>query len=169
MHTSPVAAGAKISGTILYRALDLDDVDVLRLLLSFGADPNEPPPGPPTADWGSPLLWAIRRRRSPAQIAALLDAGGADPTARTPDGASAHTLAQRFALPEVAGMLSRRQHRTGQRRGTVPCRLRPGGRGNGPAYRVRAARPSWRAQRSPTANPARTRRPRLQRRRHAYD
>jgi ankyrin repeat protein len=98
-------AGAKTAGTILYRALDLDDVDVLRLLLSFGADPNEPPPGPPTADWGSPLLWAIRRRRSPAQIAALLEAG-ADPTARTPDGASAHTLAQRFALPEVAGMLS---------------------------------------------------------------
>jgi ankyrin repeat protein len=98
-------AGAKISGTILYRALDLDNLDVLRLLLSAGADPNEPPPGPPTADWGSPLLWAIRRRRSPGQIAALLDAG-ADATAKTPDGASAFTLAQRFALLEVAGMLS---------------------------------------------------------------
>jgi len=99
-------AGAKISGTILYRALDLDSVEVLRLLLAFGANPNELPPGPPTADWGSPLLWAIRRRRSLAQIAALLEAG-ADPTAKTPDGASAYTLAQRFALPEVAGMLSR--------------------------------------------------------------
>jgi hypothetical protein len=99
-------AGATISGTILYRALDLDNLEVLRLLLACGADPNEPPPGPPSADWGSPLLWAIRRRRSPAQIAALLDAG-ADPAARTPDGASAYTLAQRFALAEVAGRLSR--------------------------------------------------------------
>jgi hypothetical protein len=98
-------AGAKISGTILYRALDLDSVEVLRLLLAFGADPNEPPPGPPTADWGSPLLWAIRRRRTLAQIALLL-AAGADPITKTPDGASAYTLAQRFALPEVAGMLS---------------------------------------------------------------
>jgi len=99
-------AGATISGTILYRALDLDNLEVLRLLLARGADPNEPPAGQPTADWGSPLLWAIRRRRSPAQIAALLDAG-ADPTARTPDGASAYTLAQRFAVGEVAGLLSR--------------------------------------------------------------
>ena len=39
------------------------------------ADPNEPALGPPTADWGSPLLWAIRRRRSRAHVAALLDAG----------------------------------------------------------------------------------------------
>jgi len=99
-----LAAGAQIAGTVLYRALDLDNIDVLQLLLSHGADPNEPPPGPPTSNWGSPLLWAIRRRRSPAHIAALL-AGGADVSARAPDGASAYTLALRFALPEVADLL----------------------------------------------------------------
>ena len=102
-----LAAGARIVGTnAFYRALDLDNIDALRLLLLYGADPNEPPPGPPTADWGSPLLWAIRRRRSAAHISALLEAG-ADPSARTPDGASAYTLARRFALPEVAGLLRR--------------------------------------------------------------
>ena len=152
-----LAAGAKISGTILYRALDLDNVDVLRLLLSFGADPNEPPPGPPTANWGSPLLWAIRRRRSPAQIAALL-VRGADPPQGRRMAASAHTLAQRFALPEVAGMLGqcRRQHRTGspQRNGSLPpapgrTRQRPGV--------CKSERPDLpgSAQRSPTANPCR--------------
>jgi ankyrin repeat protein len=100
-----LAAGARIVGTnAFYRALDLDNIDALRLLLLYGADPNEPPPGPPTANWGSPLLWAIRRRRSAAHISALLEAG-ADPSARTPDGASAYTLARRFALPEVAGLL----------------------------------------------------------------
>ena len=99
-------AGARITGTnALYRVLDLDDVDALRLLLSRGADPNEPARSQPTSDWGSPLLWAIRRRRSQAHIGALLEAG-ADPAARTPDGASAHTLALRFGLPDVAERLA---------------------------------------------------------------
>ena len=98
-------AGAVIAGTILYRALDLENVETLRLLLSHGADPNEAPTGSPTADWGSPMLWAIRRRRSRAHIAALLDAG-ADPLAKTPDGTNAYALAARFGLPEVAELLS---------------------------------------------------------------
>jgi hypothetical protein len=98
-------AGARPSeANAIYRALDLDSIDVLRLLLSHGADPNEPAAGAPTTDWGSPLLWAIRRRRSPAHIAALLDAG-ADRTARTPDGVDAYTLALRFGLPDVAALL----------------------------------------------------------------
>jgi ankyrin repeat protein len=99
-------AGAKVTGSnALYRVLDLDDVEALRLLLTHDADPNERPTSQPTSDWGSPLLWAIRRRRSPAHIAALLEAG-ADAQAKTPDGASAYVLALRFALPEVAALLS---------------------------------------------------------------
>lgn len=101
-------AGARISGTnAMYRALDLDDGGAaLRLLLAYGGDANEPPPGPPTADWGSPLLWALRRRRSLAHIDALL-AAGARADARTPAGVSAHTLALRFGQPDVAALLER--------------------------------------------------------------
>jgi ankyrin repeat protein len=100
-------ASARIAGSnAMYRVLDFDNVDALRLLLAHGGNPNEPPLGPPTADWGSPLLWAIRRRRSRAHVAALLDAG-ADPAARTLDGADAYTWALRFGLPDVAALLSR--------------------------------------------------------------
>jgi hypothetical protein len=98
-------AGARVTGTnALYRSLDLDDPEPLRLLLAHGGDANEPAPGPPTSDWGTPLLWAIRRRRSTAHIAALLDAG-ADPSAKTPKGASAYVLALQFGLPQVAALL----------------------------------------------------------------
>ena len=96
-------AGARIAGSnAMYRVLDFDNVDALRLLLARGGNPNEPALGPPTADWGSPLLWAIRRRRSRAHVAALLDAG-ADPAARTPDGADAYTWALRFGLAGCRG------------------------------------------------------------------
>jgi hypothetical protein len=98
-------AGARVGGTnALYRVLDLDDAEALRLLLANGADPNEPAGDPSTIDWGTPMLWAIRRRRSPAHIEALL-AAGADPSARTRDGATAYMLALRFGLPEVAPLL----------------------------------------------------------------
>jgi hypothetical protein len=98
-------AGARVAGSnALFRALDLDSLAVLRLLLSNGADPNEPAPGAPAAHGGAALLWAIRRRRSPAHIAALLEAG-ADPAATTPDGVSAHVWALRYGLIEVAEML----------------------------------------------------------------
>jgi ankyrin repeat protein len=100
-------AGARIAGSnALYRVLDLDSLEVLQLLLAHGGNPNEPALGPPTSDWGTPLLWAIRRRRSPAHIAALINAG-ADISARTPDGATARTLALRFGLTEVAELLER--------------------------------------------------------------
>lgn len=98
-------AGARITGTnAMYRVLDLDDLATLQLLLAHGGDANEPPPGPPTSDWGSLLLWAIRRRRSPAHVAALL-AAGARPDARTQDGTPARTMALRYGLTEVAQLL----------------------------------------------------------------
>lgn len=94
-------AGARITGTnALYRALDFDDPQALQLLLAHGADPNERTAG----EWNHPLLWAIRRRRSPAHVAALLKAG-ADPGARMADGTDALTLAWRCGLPEVAALL----------------------------------------------------------------
>ncbi|TPL05208.1 MULTISPECIES: ankyrin repeat domain-containing protein [unclassified Mesorhizobium] len=99
-------AGARVMGSnALYRVLDLDSLEALNLLLAApDADPNEPAGSPPTSDWGRPLLWAIRRRRSPAHIEALLGAG-ADPTARTPEGLSAYQVALRFGLPDVAALL----------------------------------------------------------------
>jgi hypothetical protein len=97
--------GARIEGSnALYRALDFDNVGPLALLLEHGADPNEPARNAPLTDWGTPLLWAIRRRRSPRHIAALLTAG-ADPSAMTPSGISAYRLALQFGLEEVAGLL----------------------------------------------------------------
>jgi hypothetical protein len=86
-------AGARISGTnAIYRAVDLYDVAALEVLLAFGADPNELATSPPTSDFGSPLMWAIRRRRSIVHVTALMRAG-ADPFARTPNGLSAYRLA----------------------------------------------------------------------------
>ncbi len=95
-------AGARVAGTnALFRVLDLDDVQALRLLLAHGADPNEDN-GP--GEWSRPLLWALRRRRSPAHVQALLEAG-ADPAVRTPQGLGAATLARRFGLAEAAALL----------------------------------------------------------------
>lgn len=98
-------AGARITGTnTLYRVLDFDAVDALRLLLAHGGDANEAAMNQPISDWGTPLLWAIRRRRSPAHIEALL-AAGADPAATNSDGTPAYTVALRFGLPEAARLL----------------------------------------------------------------
>jgi ankyrin repeat protein len=98
-------AWARVTGTnALYRVLDLDALEALRLLLAHGGDANEPAGSSPTSEWGTPLLWAIRRRRSPAHIAALL-AAGANPSVTTPDGTNACTVALRFGLTEVARLL----------------------------------------------------------------
>ncbi|QRF61231.1 hypothetical protein [Variovorax paradoxus] len=101
-----LAAGARVTGTnALYRVLDLDDVEALKLLLAHGGDANEGAGSAPTNEWGTPLLWAIRRRRSPAHIEALL-AAGADASVRTREGIDARTLALRFGLVEVARLLA---------------------------------------------------------------
>jgi ankyrin repeat protein len=96
--------GARIAGSnAIYRSIDLEDDAALKLLLAHGGDPNEPARNAPLSDWGSPLLWAIYRRR-PRHAKALLDAG-ADPSRRNPDGVSPYRLALRFGLTDVAALL----------------------------------------------------------------
>jgi hypothetical protein len=90
----------------LYHAFDFTDPTVLLVLLQFGADANQPALGPPTSWFGTPLLWAIRRRVSMAHYEALLSAG-ADTRACTPEGVSAFQLARRYSLPQLAELLVR--------------------------------------------------------------
>ncbi|MGY3697114.1 hypothetical protein ACVIGA_007194 [Bradyrhizobium sp. USDA 3240] len=99
---------ARIAGTnAMYKVLDDENVTALALLLRHGGDPNEPARNAPLTDCGSPLMWAIRRRRSRKCIATLLDAG-ADPRITTPDGLSAYRYALQFGLAEVAELLRQR-------------------------------------------------------------
>ncbi|MDH6166784.1 ankyrin repeat protein [Variovorax boronicumulans] len=143
-------AGARVEGTnALYRVLDLDRLESLQLLLAHGGDPNEAAPGEPTSDWGRPLLWAIRRRRSAAHIEALLDAG-ADATVRTPEGIDAHTLALRFGLTDVARVIAQR---TGGNAQLPPDEqfIAACARGDEPAARrIQAEHPQVLAMLSPT-------------------
>lgn len=95
-----LAAGAVVTGTnALFRCLDFDDIARLRLLLDHAG-------AAPELRGGTLLFHAIRRRRSPAHVRALL-AAGVDPGARTGDGTDAAALALRYGLPEVASLLGR--------------------------------------------------------------
>lgn len=82
---------ATVTGTnALFRSLDFDDLDTFKLLLSHAAGTDE-------LKGGRLLFWAIRRRRSPAHIEALL-AAGVDPAVQTKDGVSAYVQALRYGL-----------------------------------------------------------------------
>ena len=73
-----LAHGARIAGSnAIYRVLDLDNLAALELLLAYGGNAKEPVRNAPLTDWGSPLLWAIYRRRSRGHVAALLRQHGA--------------------------------------------------------------------------------------------
>ncbi|HMM92176.1 ankyrin repeat domain-containing protein [Bradyrhizobium sp.] len=96
--------GARIAeSNAIYRAIDLEDDSPLKLLLQHGGDPNEPARNAPLTDWGSPLAWAIYRRR-PRHAKALLDAG-ADTSRPTAEGVSPYRLALQFGLSDVADLL----------------------------------------------------------------
>jgi ankyrin repeat protein len=96
--------GARIAeSNAIYRAIDLEDETALKLLLAHGGDPNEPARNAPLTDWGSPLAWAIYRRR-PNHVRALLDAG-ADLSCSTQEGLSPYRLALQFGLTEAAALL----------------------------------------------------------------
>jgi ankyrin repeat protein len=96
--------GARIAeSNAIYRSIDLDEDTALKLLLLHGGDPNEPARNPPLTDWGSPLTWAIYRRR-PRHVKALLDAG-ADPSRPTAEGVSPYRLALQFGLTDAAALL----------------------------------------------------------------
>jgi ankyrin repeat protein len=93
-------AGAVVEGTnSIHKVLDFDNLEGLRLLVGHVGDVDRTP-GP----LGPPLLWAIRRRRSPEHIRCLLEAG-ADPGATTTEGIPGHRLATWFGLDEVARIL----------------------------------------------------------------
>lgn len=92
-------AGARVTGTnALFRALDFERPETLRLLLARGGDPNESGPG------DVPLLHAIHRRRSPDTIGILLDAG-ADPSVSNRHGVSAYRQAYCLGLTKVTERL----------------------------------------------------------------
>ncbi|MCK1515308.1 hypothetical protein IVB22_22700 [Bradyrhizobium sp. 190] len=96
--------GARIAkSNAIYRSIDLDDDTALKLLLQHGGDPNEPARNAPITEWGSPLAWAIYRRR-PRHVKALLNAG-ADPSRPTAEGLSPYRLALQFGLTDVADLL----------------------------------------------------------------
>lgn len=93
-----LAAGARVNGTnALGRVLDFDRLDVLRMLLKQGGDPNERP-------W---THHAILRGRSLDHMKAMLDAG-ADPHAKNGDGISLYAYAEQFGRTDVAALLRER-------------------------------------------------------------
>ena len=102
--------GVTTRGTnALPRALDFDDIEAVRLLLEYGADPNEAVAGHPSGqpvDTIPALHQAARRWRS-ADVAALLLDHGATPTALW-HGHTAYATARIYGNQGVARFLEKR-------------------------------------------------------------
>jgi len=95
-------AGARVEGSnALHHQLDMENLERLQLMLAHTKDANDT-----GSALGSPLIWAIRRRRSLSHIEALVNAG-ADPRAKTKDGISAYVFALQSGLRDVAAFLLR--------------------------------------------------------------
>lgn len=94
-----IDAGAAVRGTVLFHVLDREDPAGLKLLLKHCNDVNID-----SDTMGTPLHWAIRRRRSSEHIRLLLDAG-ADVRRPRKDGVQACRLAELHGLPEIAALL----------------------------------------------------------------
>lgn len=93
-----LAAGARVTGTnALGRVLDFDRLDMLKMLLEHGGDPNERP-------W---THHAILRGRSLVHVEAMLDAG-ADSKAKNDDGISLYAYAEQFGRTDVTALLKQR-------------------------------------------------------------
>ena len=77
----------KDGSTALMYATHRGDIDIVRLLLERGADPNKQ-----TKDGWTPLMYATEKGN--IDIVRLLLENGADPTKRTKDGWTAKELAR---------------------------------------------------------------------------
>jgi ankyrin repeat protein len=95
--------GARIAGSrALTHMLDREDSEGVKLLLEAGADPNEI-----DGDGNTALHWAVRRGRSAAIVARLLN-HGADIDAVRTDGRTAFALATISGQAEIAALLAAR-------------------------------------------------------------
>jgi|GEM_PF-1589637 len=81
----------------ILRKLDFEDLEGVRLFISFGADLNSGRPR-------TALSHAVLRGRSLEMLRLLLDAG-ADPNAPDEDGTTAYVLARRLANREASALL----------------------------------------------------------------
>lgn len=86
----------------LKHLLDYESIEGVRLLLAAGADPNQVNPAGETA-----LHWAVKRCRSAAIVAMLLDAG-ANCEAKAHDGRTAYAFAALNGQVETAALLKNR-------------------------------------------------------------
>jgi len=91
----------------LLRSLDFDDIEATRLLLDYGADPNERVPEHPSVQPVEtiPALHQAARRRRDGRYVALLLAHGADGLARW-NGHSAYALARMYGNAGFAEALT---------------------------------------------------------------